>query len=59
MDTSNVDTVLVAGRILKRHGRLVGADLNRVRKEATGSRDYIVGRIGWPHSVIDTSVPGR
>jgi len=59
METSNVDTVLVAGRIVKRHGRLVGVDLKRVRKEATASRDYIVGKMGWPRSVIDTSVPGR
>jgi 5-methylthioadenosine/S-adenosylhomocysteine deaminase len=59
MDTSNVDTVLVAGRIVKRHGRLVGVDLKRVRKEATAARDYIVGKMGWPRSVIDTSTPGR
>jgi 5-methylthioadenosine/S-adenosylhomocysteine deaminase len=59
MDTSNVDTVLVAGRIVKLHGRLVGVDLRRVRQEATASRDFIVGKMGWPRSVIDTSVPGR
>jgi 5-methylthioadenosine/S-adenosylhomocysteine deaminase len=59
MDTSNVDTVMVAGKVVKRHGRLVGVDLTRLRKEATASRDYIVGKMGWPRSVIDTSVPGR
>ena len=59
MDTSNVDTVLVAGKIVKRHGRLVGYDIGRVRKEATASRDYLVAKMGWPRSVVDTSFPGR
>jgi 5-methylthioadenosine/S-adenosylhomocysteine deaminase len=59
MDTSNVDTVLVAGKIVKRHGRLVGVDLKRVRQEATASRDYVVAQMGWPRSVIDTSLAGR
>ncbi len=36
---SNVDTVLVAGRIVKRRARLVGFDMGRVRREATVSRD--------------------
>jgi cytosine/adenosine deaminase-related metal-dependent hydrolase len=59
MDTSNVDTVLVAGKIVKRHGRMVGVDFNRVRRLSTASRDYLVGKMNWPRSVIDTSVPGR
>ena len=59
MDTSNVDTMNVAGRIVKRHGRLIDVDLKRVLRDATASRDYIVGQMGWPRSVIYTSVPGR
>jgi 5-methylthioadenosine/S-adenosylhomocysteine deaminase len=59
MDTSNVDTVIVAGKIAKRHGRLVGVDLARIRKQATQARDYIAGKMNWPSSVIDTSLPGR
>ena len=30
MDTSNVDTVIVAGKVVKRAGKLVGVDLDRV-----------------------------
>jgi len=59
MDTSNVDTVMVAGKIVKRRGKLVGVDLARLRRQAAQSRDYIVGKMGWPRSVIDTSLPGR
>ena len=31
MDTSNVDTVMIAGKVVKRAGKLVGVDLDRVR----------------------------
>ena len=59
MDTSNVDTVLVGGRIVKQAGRLVGVDLGSVRRNLTASRDHLVGKLGWPRSVIDTSMPGH
>jgi len=51
--------VLVAGKIMKRHGRLVGIDMKRLQRITTASRDYVVGKMGWPRSVIDTSLPGR
>jgi cytosine/adenosine deaminase-related metal-dependent hydrolase len=50
MDTSNVDTVFIAGQARKRQGQLVGVDLNRVRQDAQASRDYIVQKAGWPTS---------
>ena len=59
MDTSNVDTVLIAGKVVKRAGKLVGVDLNRMSRQAAASRDYLVGRLGWPRSVIDTSLSGH
>ena len=59
MDTSNVDTVMVAGKVVKRAGKLVGVDLDRVGREAAASRDYLVGKLGWPRSVIDTSLSGH
>lgn len=59
MDTSNVDTVLIAGKIVKRKGRLVGVDLARIRRQAAASRDYLVAKLGWPRSVLDTSLAGH
>jgi cytosine/adenosine deaminase-related metal-dependent hydrolase len=59
MDTSNVDTVLVAGKVMKRRGRLIGFDMNNIASMADLSRNYIIGKVGWPRSVIDTSRPGR
>jgi cytosine/adenosine deaminase-related metal-dependent hydrolase len=41
-DTRNVDTVLVEGRILKRDGALVDADLRRARESAASSLEYLL-----------------
>lgn len=59
MDTSNVRNVLVAGKIVKWNGALVGVDLKRVQRLVTGAQDYLWSKTDWPRSVIDTSVPGH
>lgn len=41
-DTRNVDTVMVDGRILKRGGQLVDADLRRARELAAASLEYLL-----------------
>jgi cytosine/adenosine deaminase-related metal-dependent hydrolase len=46
-DTSNVDTVLVAGRIVKRHGKLIDVDLPRVRTLANASRNHVLDAAGF------------
>ena len=46
MDRSNVDTVMVAGRIRKWQGKLLGADLGKLRRELEASRDYLFGAAG-------------
>jgi 5-methylthioadenosine/S-adenosylhomocysteine deaminase len=47
MDSSNVDSVFIAGKARKRHGQLLNVDLNRVRKLAYESRDYVVEKSGF------------
>jgi cytosine/adenosine deaminase-related metal-dependent hydrolase len=42
VDTRNVDTVMVDGRILKRDGRLVDADLRRARDLAASSLEFLL-----------------
>jgi cytosine/adenosine deaminase-related metal-dependent hydrolase len=59
MDTSNVDTVIIAGKTMKRNGKLVGVNLANARKRAAASRDYLVSQLKWPSSVIDTSISGH
>ena len=52
MDTSNVDTVLIAGKVMKRNGQMVGVDVERVQRLAESSRDYLVSKLGWPKSRV-------
>jgi cytosine/adenosine deaminase-related metal-dependent hydrolase len=47
MDTSNVDSVFVAGKALKRNGQLLNVDLNRLMQQAYESRDYVVAKSGF------------
>ncbi len=43
-DVSNVDTVLVAGEVKKRGGRLL-ADVDKARSDVEASRDYLLGAV--------------
>jgi cytosine/adenosine deaminase-related metal-dependent hydrolase len=45
-DTSNVDTVLVAGKARKRGGELLDVDLDKTLSELEASRDHILGAGG-------------
>jgi cytosine/adenosine deaminase-related metal-dependent hydrolase len=53
-DTRNVDTVIVAGQVLKRGGALQGAELGRARDLASASLEYLLGhtsiQAGWVQS---------
>lgn len=49
MDTRNVDTVIVAGRVVKRHGQLLGADMTRLASEVHSSRERVFATAGQPH----------
>ncbi|HSM42599.1 MAG TPA: amidohydrolase family protein, partial [Afifellaceae bacterium] len=46
MERSNVDTVMVAGRIMKWRGQLLRFDLARLRSELEASRDYLFETAG-------------
>jgi cytosine/adenosine deaminase-related metal-dependent hydrolase len=45
-DTSNVDTVFVAGRIVKHNGQLVRVDLPRLLQRLNGARDHLLSHAG-------------
>ncbi len=47
MDTSNVDTVIIAGRVMKRAGRLEHVDWSAVKRAADESRDYVIEKSGF------------
>jgi cytosine/adenosine deaminase-related metal-dependent hydrolase len=46
MDTSNVDSVFVAGKALKRKGKLLNMDADKLRQMAYESRDYVLAQSG-------------
>lgn len=46
MERSNVDTVMVAGRIRKWQGRLVGVDVPSLTRKLEASRDYLFEKAG-------------
>jgi len=47
MDTGNVDTVIIAGRVMKQGGRLLHVDWPAVRRMAVESRDFVVEKSGF------------
>jgi len=47
MDTSNVDSLFVAGKALKRNGKLLNVDLDNLRRLAYESRDYVMTKSGF------------
>jgi cytosine/adenosine deaminase-related metal-dependent hydrolase/ribose/xylose/arabinose/galactoside ABC-type transport system permease subunit len=47
MDTGNVDTVLIAGRVMKRKGELLHVDWPAAKRMASESRDAVVQRSGF------------
>jgi cytosine/adenosine deaminase-related metal-dependent hydrolase len=52
-DTSNVDTVFVAGRIVKHNGQLVRVDLPRLLERLADARDHLLSNAGMiPHWVL-------
>ncbi len=48
MNPSNVDTVLVAGKVKKWRGNLVGVDIPRVLRLVEEARDGVLRRAGFP-----------
>jgi cytosine/adenosine deaminase-related metal-dependent hydrolase len=50
MDRTNVETVIVAGKVRKWQGRLLGVDLNNLRRQLENSRDYIFSTAKVPQN---------
>jgi cytosine/adenosine deaminase-related metal-dependent hydrolase len=47
MDSSNVDTILVAGKIVKRNGRLLGHDAKRIAALVDAARDRVMAKANY------------
>ena len=57
MDTSNVDTVFIAGKIMVWKGRLMNVDLKRLRRLADRARDGILSRANYRPNLLNTCCP--
>ena len=53
MDRTNVETVLVAGKLRKWRGRLLDVDLPHLRRQLEASRDYVFAAAGIPQDLFN------
>ncbi|MGB5082848.1 MAG: amidohydrolase family protein, partial [Burkholderiales bacterium] len=51
MDRTNVETVIVAGKVRKWKGKLLDVNLGRLRRELENSRDFIFSAAGVPQDL--------
>ena len=54
MDRTNVETVIVAGKVRKWKGQLLGVDLPRLRQQIEASRDYLFGAANIPQNLFSS-----
>jgi cytosine/adenosine deaminase-related metal-dependent hydrolase len=52
MERSNVETVIVAGKVRKWKGNLLDVNLGRLRRELENSRDFIFSKAGIPQNLF-------
>ncbi|WP_241073999.1 amidohydrolase family protein [Achromobacter insuavis] len=52
VERADVDTVMVAGQLRKRAGRLLGIDVARLNTEVTASRDYLIEASGYRNELF-------
>jgi cytosine/adenosine deaminase-related metal-dependent hydrolase len=56
MDTSNVDTVIVAGRIVKRSGKMLWSGLAKLQRELVSAREFILTNTQYDLSPTATTI---
>ena len=52
MDRTNVETVIVAGKVRKWKGQLLDVDLPKLRNELEASRDFVFAKAGIPQDLF-------
>ncbi len=55
VERSDVDTVMVAGKLRKRGGKLTDVDLDKLAADATASRDYLLATSGYRPELFEAS----
>jgi 5-methylthioadenosine/S-adenosylhomocysteine deaminase len=54
MDRTNVETVIVAGKVRKWKGQLLDVDLDALRQQIEASRDYIFAKANIPQNLFSS-----
>jgi 5-methylthioadenosine/S-adenosylhomocysteine deaminase len=54
MDRTNVETVIVAGKIRKWQGQLLDVDVDKLRHDLENSRDYVFSKAGVPQDLFSS-----
>jgi cytosine/adenosine deaminase-related metal-dependent hydrolase len=54
MDRTNVETVIVAGKVRKWKGQLLNVDLSNLRRQLEASRDYVIAAAGIPQDLFSS-----
>jgi len=54
MDRTNVETVIVAGKVRKWKGQLLGVDLPNLRQQLEASRDYLFSAANIPQNMFSS-----
>ena len=54
MDRTNVETVIVAGKVRKWKGQLLDADFDRLRHQLEASRDFLFSAAGIPQNLFSS-----
>jgi 5-methylthioadenosine/S-adenosylhomocysteine deaminase len=56
-DRSNVDTVIIGGRIRKQNGRIVGLDMNRLKRLVEESRSHLFAANNYKEDIFADKLP--
>ncbi|MDX7752042.1 amidohydrolase family protein [Aeromonas caviae] len=57
-ERSNIDTVMIGGRIVKQHGKVLGVDSTRLRAAIDESREHLFAAAGYePDIFADAFLP--
>lgn len=59
VERSDVDTVMVAGAIRKRAGKLLGVDVAKLTADVTASRDFLLEASGYRPELFGPSTAAK
>lgn len=56
-ERSNVDTVIIGGRVRKFRGKVIGLDMARLRRITEELRGYLFAKVGYREDIFAEGLP--